>query len=84
MTGSDDTVDPVMLEFVERVLDRAESDDFDAVVFELDTPGGLSTSMDDIVKRIVDLHGGSIEVVTGDGGGAIMTVRLKTTPGIVG
>ena len=46
-------VDPVMLEFVERVLDRAEDGDADAVVFELDTPGGLSTSMDDIVRRIV-------------------------------
>ncbi|MCB0880411.1 MAG: nodulation protein NfeD [Thermoleophilia bacterium] len=49
-----DAVDPVMAEFVERVLDRAEQDSYDAVVFELDTPGGLSTSMDDIVKRIVD------------------------------
>lgn len=47
------TVDPVMLEFVRRVLDRAERDDVDAVVFELDTPGGLSTSMDDIVRAIV-------------------------------
>ena len=47
------TVDPVMLEFTERVLDRAEEDGFDAVVFELDTPGGLSTSMDDIVRAIV-------------------------------
>lgn len=48
-----DTVDPVMLEFVQRVIDRAESDGFDAIVFELDTPGGLSTSMDDIVQKIV-------------------------------
>ncbi len=47
------TVDPVMLEFTERVLDRAVDDGFDAVVFELDTPGGLSTSMDDIVRAIV-------------------------------
>jgi membrane-bound serine protease (ClpP class) len=47
------TVDPVMLEFVERVLARAEDDDFDAVVFELDTPGGLSTSMDDIVREFI-------------------------------
>lgn len=50
LTGA---VDPVMLEFTERVLDRAKGDGFDAVVFELDTPGGLSTSMDDIVRRIV-------------------------------
>jgi membrane-bound serine protease (ClpP class) len=50
LTGA---VDPVMLEFVTRVIERAESEPFDAVVFELDTPGGLSTSMDDIVRRIV-------------------------------
>jgi membrane-bound serine protease (ClpP class) len=47
------TVDPVMLEFTHRVLDRARNDHYDAVVFELDTPGGLSTSMDDIVRAIV-------------------------------
>lgn len=47
-------VDPVMLEFVERVLQRAEQQGFDAVVFELDTPGGLSTSMDDIVRQLVN------------------------------
>lgn len=48
-----DTVDPVMLEFVERVIARAERDGYDAIVFELDTPGGLSTSMDDIVRKLV-------------------------------
>ncbi|MCW2924696.1 MAG: hypothetical protein JWM98_2100 [Thermoleophilia bacterium] len=47
------TVDPVMLEFTERVLERARHDHFDAVVFRIDTPGGLSTSMDDIVRAIV-------------------------------
>jgi membrane-bound serine protease (ClpP class) len=50
LTGA---VDPVMLEFTRRVIERAEGDGFDAVVFELDTPGGLSTSMDDIVREIV-------------------------------
>lgn len=50
LTGA---VDPVMLEFVTRIIDRAEGDGFDAVAFELDTPGGLSTSMDDIVREFV-------------------------------
>ncbi len=50
LTGA---VDPVMLEYAERVLARGADDDFDAVVFELDTPGGLSTSMDDIVRAII-------------------------------
>ena len=47
------TVDPVMLEFTTRVIERAEKDGFDAIVFELETPGGLSTSMDDIVQAII-------------------------------
>lgn len=50
LTGA---VDPVMLEFVQRVLRQAEEDAFDAVVFKLDTPGGLSTSMNDIVRAIL-------------------------------
>lgn len=48
------TIDPVAKEWVQRTLQRAKDDDFDAVVFTLDTPGGLSTSMDDIVKDIVN------------------------------
>lgn len=45
-------VDPVMLAFADRVLDRADKrDDIAAVVFELDTPGGLASAMDDIMKR---------------------------------
>ena len=51
LTGS---VDPVMLEFTERVIERGETEEFDAIVFELDTPGGLSTSMDDIVGAIIN------------------------------
>jgi membrane-bound serine protease (ClpP class) len=50
LTGA---VDPVMLEMTNRVIERAENEAFDAIVLELDTPGGLSTSMDDIVKAIV-------------------------------
>jgi membrane-bound serine protease (ClpP class) len=47
-------IDPVTKEWVERTISRAQDDDFDAVVFTMDTPGGLSTSMDDIVKSIVN------------------------------
>jgi membrane-bound serine protease (ClpP class) len=46
-------VGPVMARYIDRGLDHAESEQAAAVVIELDTPGGLLTSMDDIVKRIL-------------------------------
>ena len=36
----------------DRGIDAAEGDQAGAVVIRLDTPGGLSTSMDDIIKRL--------------------------------
>lgn len=48
----DGTVDPVMAGYVDRGLDEAEDSDARAVVLRLDTPGGLVSSMEDIVKRI--------------------------------
>jgi membrane-bound serine protease (ClpP class) len=46
-------IDPVSRDFVESVLRRAARDKVDAVVFELDTPGGLMSSMDDIKKEFL-------------------------------
>lgn len=46
-------IDPVTRDFVKQVLNRAERDSFDAVVFEMDTPGGLMSSMDDIKKEFL-------------------------------
>jgi membrane-bound serine protease (ClpP class) len=46
-------VTPVMSELLDDALDRAESKRYAAVVFELDTPGGLETSMRDMVKRML-------------------------------
>ncbi len=43
-------VNPVTRDFVEEQLKRAEEEDYDAVVILLDTPGGLVSSMEDIVK----------------------------------
>lgn len=47
------TVDPVMERYIDRGIDEAEETDARAVVLRLDTPGGLVSSMEDIVKRIV-------------------------------
>lgn len=47
-------IDPASADFVERVLDEAQERDASAVVLTMDTPGGLSSSMDAIVKQIVN------------------------------
>ncbi len=45
-------VNPVMSEYISKNIDRADKDNAEAVVIELDTPGGLDTSMRSIVKKI--------------------------------
>lgn len=60
------------------VVSRGESDGYDAVVIELDTPGGLDTSMRDIIQRILAAEVPIIVYVSPDGAraasaGAIIT-----------
>lgn len=45
------SVGPIMERYIDRGIDRAESNDAKLVVIELDTPGGLSSSMREIVQR---------------------------------
>ena len=45
----DGTITPVMARYVENTIERAERDGAAALVFEMDTPGGLSSAMDDII-----------------------------------
>jgi membrane-bound serine protease (ClpP class) len=45
-------VNPVMAEFISKNIDDAVSANAEALVIELDTPGGLDTSMRSIVKKI--------------------------------
>ena len=49
---ADSEVGPVMEQYIDRGISRAEDNDAKAVVIEIDTPGGLDTSMRDIVQRI--------------------------------
>ncbi|KPK21221.1 MAG: hypothetical protein AMJ76_03250 [Dehalococcoidia bacterium SM23_28_1] len=49
---ADGQVNPVMERYIDRGIDQAEDAKAMAVVIELDTPGGLMSSMEDIVKRI--------------------------------
>jgi membrane-bound serine protease (ClpP class) len=46
-------VDPISARYILRGLDRAQRDAADVAVIEMDTPGGLGTSMDQIVARIL-------------------------------
>jgi membrane-bound serine protease (ClpP class) len=46
-------IDPISARYVERGLDRARRDGAALAVIELDTPGGLGSSMDQIVARIL-------------------------------
>jgi len=49
---ADGDVNPVMARYIDRGIDQAEDAKAIAVVIELDTPGGLMSSMEDIVQRI--------------------------------
>jgi membrane-bound serine protease (ClpP class) len=49
---ADAEVNPVLERYIDRGIDEAERTDARAVVIKLDTPGGLSTSMEGIIQRI--------------------------------
>lgn len=49
----DDVIHPLVAEYVKEALAAAAAAKADAIVIELDTPGGLVTSMRDIVKDIL-------------------------------
>ena len=49
----DDMIHPISDEYVGRALDDAAARNADAVLIELRTPGGLETSMREIVEKII-------------------------------
>ncbi len=49
----DGVVNPVMSEFISKSIDHAVNEKANVMVIELDTPGGLDTSMRSIVKKII-------------------------------
>ena len=48
------TINPVLVDYIERGIDRAEEANATACIIQLDTPGGLDTAMRDIIKEIVN------------------------------
>lgn len=67
---ADATVNPVLARYIDRGIDEAERTDARAVIIELDTPGGLVTSMEDIVQRIQSSEVPVIVYVSPSGGKA--------------
>ncbi len=64
------TVNPIMERYIDRGIDAAEDGEAGAVVIRLDTPGGLITSMNEIVKRILAARVPVMVYVTPPGGQA--------------
>ena len=50
----DGTITPPMAQYIERGIRAAERDEVAAIVLEIDTPGGLSSAMDDIDRSILE------------------------------
>lgn len=44
------TINPVLVDYIERGIDKAEGDGSEALIIQMDTPGGLDTSMREIIQ----------------------------------
>jgi membrane-bound serine protease (ClpP class) len=63
----DGQIDPVMAEYVVDGIDRANREHAAAILIDIDTPGGLDTSMRAIIQRILDSAAPVIVYVTPTG-----------------
>jgi membrane-bound serine protease (ClpP class) len=75
----DGVITPVIADHVRDALDRAEREEHQALLVELDTPGGLDTSMRDIVQSFLNSRVPVIVYVSPEGAraasaGAIITL----------
>jgi membrane-bound serine protease (ClpP class) len=49
-----DTIQPMAAEFIDHAMREAQNSHADVILIELNTPGGLMTSMHEIVEKILD------------------------------
>ncbi len=49
----DGDIEPILAEYLDAGLDRAAEEHADLVLITMDTPGGLSDSMEDIIQHIL-------------------------------
>ncbi len=67
---TDGVVNPVMDRYIDRGIGAAENRDAAAIVIRIDTPGGLVSSMDDIIQNILASEVPVIVYVSPSGGQA--------------
>jgi membrane-bound serine protease (ClpP class) len=63
----DDTIQPVSEEFIDHAIQEAKKSHADALLIELNTPGGLEISMHEIVEKVLASPVPVIVYVTPDG-----------------
>lgn len=78
---ADGSVGPVMDRYIDRGISRAEDTQAKLVVLRLDTPGGLNSSMESIVKRILDANVPVAVYVWPEGGRAASAGTFITMAG---
>ncbi|MGH3329313.1 MAG: NfeD family protein [Streptomycetales bacterium] len=71
-------ITPVVADYVAEGLSRAEEGGFDAYVIEMDTPGGLATSMREIIQDILASRVPVIVYVTPEGARAASAGAMIT------
>jgi membrane-bound serine protease (ClpP class) len=49
-------INPVLVDYVKRGIEHAEDSNAQALIIQMDTPGGLDTAMRDIIQFIVNAH----------------------------
>lgn len=66
----DDTIQPITAEYISRAIEQAAKNNDQAVLIELDTPGGLVSSTREIIQKITSSPVPVIVYVTPTGGHA--------------
>lgn len=66
----DDTIQPISAEYISRAIDQAHRTNAQAVLIEMNTPGGLVTSTREIIEKITSSPVPVIVYVTPTGGHA--------------
>lgn len=74
----DGVITPVMADHIRDVLDRAEREGHQALLVQLDTPGGLDTSMRDIIQSFLNARVPVIVYVSPQGARAASAGALIT------
>lgn len=66
----DGTITPTMATYIERGINSANNDGVGAIVLKIDTPGGLSSAMDDIIRSVLESETPVVAWVAPQGGRA--------------